>query len=87
MTKETSIKLFEEKKVRTIRNETVTNCNQLKLLAENGKMRLTNVASTEQIFRIIQSKGSELSEKIGQLKLQSFGGKKYLVGKNQKLKE
>ena len=36
-------------------NETVTNCNQLKLRAEDGKMRLTDVADTEQLFRIIQS--------------------------------
>ena len=36
-------------------NETVTNCNQLKLLAEDGKMRSTDVADTEQLFRIIQS--------------------------------
>ena len=36
-------------------NETVTNCNQLKLKAEDGKMRLTDVADTEQLFRLIQS--------------------------------
>ena len=36
-------------------NETVTNCNQLNLKAEDGKMRLTDVADTEQLFRIIQS--------------------------------
>ncbi|MBW8333684.1 MAG: hypothetical protein K0M40_16790 [Prolixibacteraceae bacterium] len=35
-------------------NETVTNCNRLKLLAEDGKMRLTDVADTEQLFRLIQ---------------------------------
>ena len=29
-------------------NETVTNCNRLKLIAEDGKMRLTDVADTEQ---------------------------------------
>ena len=34
-------------------NETVTNCNQLKLKSEDGKMRLTDVADTEQLFRII----------------------------------
>ena len=32
-------------------NETVTNCHQLKLLAADGKMRLTDVADTEQLFR------------------------------------
>ena len=36
-------------------NETVTNCNALKMLAPDGKMRLTDVASTEQLFRLIQS--------------------------------
>jgi hypothetical protein len=36
-------------------NEPVTICNRLKLLAQDGKMRLTDVASTEQVFRIIQS--------------------------------
>jgi hypothetical protein len=36
-------------------NETVTNCNQLKLLSSDGKMRLTDVANTEQILRLVQS--------------------------------
>ena len=35
-------------------NETITNCNRLKLLAEDGKMRLTDVTDTEQLFRLIQ---------------------------------
>ena len=34
-------------------NETVTNCNQLKLRAEDGKMRLTDVADTEQLAYIV----------------------------------
>ena len=94
MTKKEAIKLFEERKVRTVwddelekwyfsivdvigvltdspdprnywkvlknrlkkeGNETVTNCNQLKLVAEDGKKRLTDVADTEQLFRLIQS--------------------------------
>lgn len=104
MTKETAIKLFEEKKVRSIwnedeekwyfsmvdvvailsnqptyqgarnywkvlkhrlskeGNETVTNCNQLKLEAEDGKMRLTDIADTEQLFRLIQSIPSPKAE-------------------------
>jgi len=104
MTKGASIKLFEEKKVRTIwdeeneewyfsvvdvvsvltdqltqdgarnywkvlkkrlieeGNETVTNCNQLKLPAQDGKMRLTDVANEEQLFRIIQSIPSPKAE-------------------------
>jgi prophage antirepressor-like protein len=36
-------------------NETVTNCHQLKLHAADGKMRLTDMADTEQLFRLIQS--------------------------------
>lgn len=104
MTKETAIKLFEQKEVRSIwsdedekwyfsiidiisiltdqpthqgarnywkvlknrllkeGNETVTNCNRLKLLAEDGKMRLTDVADTEQLFRLIQSIPSPKAE-------------------------
>jgi hypothetical protein len=37
-------------------NETVTNYHGLKMLAPDGKMRLTDVADTEQLFRLIQSK-------------------------------
>jgi len=104
MTKETSIKLFEEKKVRSVwdeeknewyfsvvdvvgilsdqltqdgarnywkvlkkrlieeGNKPVTNCNRLKLLAQDGKMRLTDVANTEQLFRLIQSIPSPKAE-------------------------
>jgi len=104
MEKQTSIKLFEEKQVRSVwneeeekwyfsivdiiviltnqgdfqkgrnywkvlknrllkeGNETVTNCNRLKLLAEDGKMRLTDVADTEQLFRLIQSVPSPNAE-------------------------
>ncbi len=43
-------------------NETVTNCNQLKLPAEDGKMRMTDVADTEQLFRLIQSIPSPKAE-------------------------
>jgi len=39
-------------------NETVTNCYQLKMLAPDGKMRLTDVADTKQLFRLIQSSPS-----------------------------
>ena len=101
MTKKEAIKLFEERKVRTVwddelekwyfsivdvigvltdspdprnywkvlknrlkkeGNETVTNCNQLKLVAEDGKKRLTDVADTEQLFRLIQSVPSPKAE-------------------------
>ena len=43
-------------------NETVTNCNQLKLVAEDGKKRFTDVADTEQLFRLIQSVPSPKAE-------------------------
>jgi hypothetical protein len=43
-------------------NETVTNCNRLKLPAEDGKMRVTDVADTEQLFRLIQSIPSPKAE-------------------------
>ena len=43
-------------------NQTVTNCNQLKLRADDGKMRLTDVADTEQLFRLIQSIPSPKAE-------------------------
>lgn len=43
-------------------NETVTNCHQLKLRAEDGKMRLTDVADTEQLLRLIQSIPSPKAE-------------------------
>ena len=47
-------------------NQTVTNCNQLKLRAEDGKMRLTDVADTEQLFRLIQSIPSPKAEPFKQ---------------------
>jgi len=43
-------------------NETVTNCNRLKLAAEDGKLRFTDVADTEQLFRLIQSIPSPKAE-------------------------
>jgi hypothetical protein len=43
-------------------NEPVTNCNRLKLVAEDGKMRMTDVADTEQLFRLIQSIPSPKAE-------------------------
>ena len=108
MNNKESIKLFEEKKVRTIwdeeqekwyfsiidvveiltesknyqtarnywkvlktrliaeGNETVTNCNQFKMRAADGKMRKTDVADTEQLFRIIQSIPSPKAEPFKQ---------------------
>ena len=43
-------------------NETVTNCHTLKMLASDGKMRLTDVADTEQLLRLIQSIPSKKAE-------------------------
>lgn len=101
MTLHNAIKLFEEKKVRTVwddkdekwyfsivdvvavltdsvdataywrklkqrlkaeGNETVTNCHGLKMLAADGKMRLTDVADAQQFFRLIQSIPSPKAE-------------------------
>ena len=47
-------------------NETVSNCHQLKLEAADGKMRLTDVADTEQLFRLIQSIPSPKAEPFKQ---------------------
>ena len=43
-------------------NETVTDCNRLKMLAADGKMRKTDVADTEQLLRLIQSIPSPKAE-------------------------
>jgi len=50
-------------------NEAVTNCNQLKFQAEDGKMRLTDVADTEQLFRLIQSIPSPKAELLKDLEV------------------
>ena len=47
-------------------NETVTNCHQFKMRALDGKMRLTDVADTEQLFRLIQSIPSPKAEPFKQ---------------------
>ena len=101
MTKQQALKLFEERRVRTVwddeqekwyfsivdvvavltdssnpqtywrvlkkrllaeGNETVTNCNGLKMQAADSKMRLTDVADTEQLLRLIQSIPSPKAE-------------------------
>ena len=105
MTKKEAIKIFEERKVRTVwddkeekwyfsivdvvdvltdskdptaywrklkqrlkaeGNETVTICHGLKLRAADGKMRMTDVADTEQLFRLIQSIPSPKAEPFKQ---------------------
>jgi DNA-damage-inducible protein D len=47
-------------------NESVTNCNQLKLLSADGKFYKTDVANVEQIFRLIQSIPSPKAEPFKQ---------------------
>ena len=47
-------------------SETVTNCHQLKMLAADGKQRMTDVADLEGIFRIIQSIPSKKAEPVKQ---------------------
>ncbi len=47
-------------------NETVTNCHQFKMRALDGKMRQTDVADTEQLFRLIQSIPSPKAEPFKQ---------------------
>lgn len=51
-----------KKRLKDEGNETVTNCNGLKMPAVDGKMRLTDVADTEQLLRIIQSVPSPKAE-------------------------
>ena len=65
MDKNNKIQLFENKKIRTAwdeENETVTNCNTLKMTAADGKKRMTDVANTEELLRIIQSIPSPKAE-------------------------
>jgi hypothetical protein len=55
-----------KKRLKDEGNETVTNCNALKMPASDGKMRLTDVADTEQLFRLIQSIPSPKAEPFKQ---------------------
>lgn len=51
-----------KKRLKDEGNETVTNCNALKMTAADGKKRLTDVANTEQLLRIIQAVPSPKAE-------------------------
>ena len=51
-----------KKRLKDEENETVTSCNTLKMTAADGKRRLTDVADTEQLLRIIQSIPSPKAE-------------------------
>jgi hypothetical protein len=55
-----------KKRLRDEGNETVTNCNALKMQAADGKMRLTDMADTEQLLRLIQSIPSSKAEPFKQ---------------------
>lgn len=53
-----------KKRLKDEGNETVTNCNALKMEAPDGKMRFTDVAGTEQLLRLIQSIPSPKAEPL-----------------------
>lgn len=53
-----------KKRLKDEGNETVTKCNALKMTASDGKKRLTDVADTEQLLRIIQSVPSPKAEPL-----------------------
>lgn len=55
-----------KQRLRAEGNESVTNCHALKMQASDGKMRLTDVADTEQLFRLIQSIPSRKAEPFKQ---------------------
>ena len=55
-----------KKRLRDEGNETVTNCNALKLPAADGKKRMTDVADLEQLMRLIQSIPSKKAEPVKQ---------------------
>ena len=59
----------------------VTNCNQLKMNSADGKLRLTDVANTEQLLRIIQSIPSKKQSrsKCGLRRLDANELKKQLI--------
>jgi hypothetical protein len=55
-----------KQRLKTEGNETVTNCHGLKMRAADGKMRLTDVADTEQLLRLVQSIPSPKAEPFKQ---------------------
>jgi len=57
---------FSKKRLKDEGNETVTNCNALKMSAPDGKMRLTDVGNTKEIFRLIQAIPSPKAEPFKQ---------------------
>ena len=55
-----------KKRLKDEGSELVTNCNRLKMPAKDGKMRLTDVATTKQLLRLIQSVPSPKAEPFKQ---------------------
>jgi len=51
-----------KQRLKAERNESVTNCHTLKMPAADGKMRMTDVADAEQLFRLVQSIPSPKAE-------------------------
>ena len=65
-----------KKRLKDEGNETVTSCNQLKMTAADGKRRLTDVADTEQLLRIIQSIPRLSRSSSGWRKLAGIGSRR-----------
>ncbi len=55
-----------KKRLKSEGNETVTNCNQLKMITPDGKMRETDVGNPEQILRLVQAIPSKKAEPFKQ---------------------
>lgn len=53
-----------KERLKTEGNQSVTNCHQLKMVAEDGKLRLTDVANAETLLRLVQSVPSPKAEPI-----------------------
>jgi len=62
-----------KKRLKEEGNQSVTNCNAFKMLAADGKMRKTDCADTEQLFRLIQSLPSPKAEPFKQWMAQVAG--------------
>jgi hypothetical protein len=74
-----------KQRLKAERNQTVTNCHALKMRATDGKMIVTDVADTEQLFRLVQSVPSSKAEPLSCLKeLESKTGKKVVSPVNAK---
>lgn len=72
-------------------NETVTKCNGLRMIASDGKMRLTDVADTETLLRLIQSISSHNAEpfklwlaKVGYERMQEMNDPEKALNRSRK---